>query len=121
MLGGACRWLERGVSQGVDPGPDDRLLVVGELFVGGHVRLGPGDKIQGEPAQVRLPRHHDRTGIAPREDSGRRVELEAAMLFDRPVALHAVPLEERLDPRRPERRRIGSRRRAGGEQQEQQR
>ena len=61
------------------------------------MRLGPGDKIQGEPAQVRLPRHHDRTGIAPREDSGRRVELEAAMLFDRPVALHAVPVEERLE------------------------
>ena len=113
LPGGASGGLSSGALQGGDPGPDDALLVVGELFVGGHVRLGPLREIHEQRAQVRLPREHDRTAIPPGKHGGRGVELQAAMLLDRPVALHAVPIEEGLHPRRPERRRIGRRGPAG--------
>ena len=107
----------RGISQRRHPRPHLRDFVFGELLLWRHVRIGTRHESRDQRALVRLPRYHHRAVFVPLQHRFHGVEFQPALSFQRSVALHAMPVEQRLHAARPERRRVISRekRRSGEE------
>ena len=79
-----------------DPGPHLGDVGVRQLFFRRHVRIGTGRQHANDFAFIRLAHDGDRPVVVALPKCRRRIEPQPRFLVERPVALHAIPIEHRL-------------------------